>query len=138
MNTASLSTGRISGMLRDINKMMLISSCWVLSQPDQSLTLEMVGVGGNHKGQLGYDSTASVGDGTPGRSITDMGDVNVGGTVVQLRAGFQHTCVKLDTGAVRCWGNADYGQIGYDTTDEVGDGHLNREIVTVGDVPIGT
>ena len=32
------------------------------------------------------------------------GDVDVGGVVVQLAAGYQHTCAVLDDGAVRCWG----------------------------------
>ena len=35
----------------------------------------------NLEGQLGYDDTSNVGDGTAGRSIIEMGDVAVGGGV---------------------------------------------------------
>ncbi|MBC8292718.1 MAG: hypothetical protein H8E45_06075, partial [Proteobacteria bacterium] len=52
-------------------------------------------------GQLGYGNTDSIGD---NEDPVSAGDVNVGGTVVQLAAGLNHTCALLDSGAVRCWG----------------------------------
>jgi alpha-tubulin suppressor-like RCC1 family protein len=61
-------------------------------------------------GQLGYSSPNNLGD-------NDLpftkGDVNVGGNVVQISAGDNHTCALLDTGYVRCWGLGTSGQLGY-------------------------
>ncbi len=93
--------------------------------------------GQNWAGALGYDDTLTVGDGTTGRGIAEMGDVNVGGRVVQLSAGDQTTCAVLDSGALRCWGANDLGQLGYGDTTNVGDGTAGRSIVEMGDVPVG-
>ncbi|NIS34825.1 MAG: hypothetical protein GWN07_30215 [Actinobacteria bacterium] len=93
--------------------------------------------GQNYFGALGYDDTVTVGDGTTGRGIADMGNVDVGGRVVQLSAGDQTTCAVLDGGGLRCWGWNDYGQLGYGDTGNVGDGTAGRSIVEMGDVPVG-
>jgi alpha-tubulin suppressor-like RCC1 family protein len=93
--------------------------------------------GQNWAGSLGYDHTDTVGDGAAGMSILDMGDVNVGGRVVQISAGDQTTCAVLDSGALRCWGWNHEGQLGYGDTQNVGDGTSGRSIVDMGDVPVG-
>jgi alpha-tubulin suppressor-like RCC1 family protein len=36
--------------------------------------------------------------------------------VVELRAGYDHTCARLATGDVYCWGGNDFGQLGDGTT----------------------
>ncbi|MGB0679990.1 MAG: RCC1 domain-containing protein, partial [Polyangiales bacterium] len=38
------------------------------------------------------------------------------GAVVEVSAGHKHTCARLDTGWVYCWGDNDSGQIGFDTS----------------------
>jgi alpha-tubulin suppressor-like RCC1 family protein len=38
-----------------------------------------------------------------------------------VAAGNAHTCVLLDNGTVRCWGDAGLGQLGYGNTVDVGD-----------------
>lgn len=58
-------------------------------------------------GQLGYGSNQDVSD------PSTKGDVNVGGDVVQISAGDNHTCALLTTGFVRCWGLGASGQLGY-------------------------
>jgi hypothetical protein len=92
--------------------------------------------GNMHFGQLGYNDTLSVGDGTPGRSILEMGDVPVGARVIQVATGFSHTCAVLETRAVRCWGWNGHGQLGYNNTTSVGDG-VGPTIIEAGDVPLG-
>ncbi len=89
-------------------------------------------------GELGYNDTLNVGDGTAGRSILDLGDVNIGGIATQVAAGTGHACALLTTGGVRCWGVNAAGQLGYDDTTNVGDGTAGRSIIAMGDVPIGT
>jgi len=69
-------------------------------------------------GVLGYGNTNNIGDSAKPSSA---GDVNVGGTVVQLSAGSFHTCAVLSTGTVRCWGYGANGQLGYGSTVNVGD-----------------
>jgi alpha-tubulin suppressor-like RCC1 family protein len=54
--------------------------------------------------------------------------------VVQLVAGQSHTCALLDTGAVRCWGRALNGQLGYGNTTDIGD---NETPASGGDVTVG-
>lgn len=72
-------------------------------------------------GQLGYNSTSSIGD-NPNEMPPK--DVNVGGIVVQLAAGLNHTCALLNSGHVRCWGYGKDGQLGYDSTDNIGNGQI--------------
>ncbi|HEX2571721.1 MAG TPA: RTX toxin [Polyangia bacterium] len=74
--------------------------------------------GNNTYGQLGYGthpgSAQNVGDDEP---ATQYGYANVGGNVLRIAAGGDHTCVLVDTGGatpgVRCWGRNDSGQLGY-------------------------
>src|SRR5687767_7640608 len=40
---------------------------------------------------------------------------------VEIVAGGSHTCARLDTGAVRCWGDSSYGQLGYANRNTIGD-----------------
>ncbi|SEU39323.1 RCC1 domain-containing protein, partial [Stigmatella erecta] len=87
--------------------------------------------GNNQYGQLGYNTTQHVGD---GEAIASYGYVNVGGIVVKLAAGDNHTCALMDTGKVRCWGLNNSGQLGYGNTQNVGD---NEQPWSVGDVNVG-
>jgi alpha-tubulin suppressor-like RCC1 family protein len=82
-------------------------------------------------GQLGYGNTNNVGIFVP---PADAGDVDVGGTVTQISAGYEHTCALLDTGKVRCWGKGKHGRLGYGTTNNVGD---DETPASVGDVDVG-
>ncbi len=82
-------------------------------------------------GQLGYGNTDNIGD---NEQPYEAGDVNVGGTVVSIAAGYDHTCVLLDNGKVRCWGRGEYGRLGYGNTDNIGD---NEQPYEAGDVNVG-
>lgn len=61
----------------------------------------------NDKGQLGYNHTYNVGDGTRWAGTVDLGSV----TAVDVACGGRHTCVILNTGGVKCWGENSHGQV---------------------------
>ena len=88
--------------------------------------------GQNNHGQLGLNSTDNVGD---GEEISSMGYVNLGGIATQITAGYNPTCALLTTGNVRCWGYNYYGQLGYNSRENIGD----NEVAWSGrDVKVGT
>ncbi len=74
--------------------------------------------GANTVGQLGYGNTDDVGD---DELPSEIGDVDVGGTVTRLAAGGDRTCALFDTGGVRCWGSGFGGLLGYGDTATIGD-----------------
>jgi alpha-tubulin suppressor-like RCC1 family protein len=85
--------------------------------------------GHNGYGQLGLRHTRPIGD-----DELPSGDVDVGGSVQHLVAGAWHTCALLSTGAVRCWGRNDSGQLGYGHTRPIGD---DESPASAGDVSLG-
>jgi alpha-tubulin suppressor-like RCC1 family protein len=87
--------------------------------------------GAGYIGQLGYGNTKSIGDDETPATVSP---VNVGGAVVQLVTGAEHTCVLLETGAVRCWGLGRFGRLGYGNELAIGDDETpaSVEIVRVG------
>ena len=62
------------------------------------------------------------------------GDVEVGGSVLQIAVGRLHSCALLDSGAVRCWGFGLAGQLGYGNTGDIGD---DETPASAGDVQVG-
>jgi cysteine-rich repeat protein len=82
-------------------------------------------------GQLGYGNTNTIGD---TEAPATAGNVNVGGVVAQLAAGWARTCALLETGAVRCWGDGLNGQLGYGNTNTIGD---TETPATAGNVNVG-
>lgn len=74
--------------------------------------------GANDAGQLGLGHTEIVGDDeTPSQARP----IVLESAVVELAAGESHTCARLTTGAVRCWGANDAGQLGLGHTETIGD-----------------
>jgi len=81
----------------------------------------------NDYGQLGYGNTNKIGD---DETPASAGDVDVGGPVQQIVAGYEQTCALLTNGAVRCWG-AGYH---YGNTNSIGD---DETPASAGDVDVG-
>jgi cysteine-rich repeat protein len=85
--------------------------------------------GNNADGKLGYGHANDIGDDeAPGSG----GDVSVGGPVAQVATGNSHTCARLTSGALRCWGRNESGQLGYGHTESIGD---DESAANAGDVP---
>jgi alpha-tubulin suppressor-like RCC1 family protein len=80
------------------------------------------------RGQLGYGNTSPV------TSPARAGDVDVGGQVTHLTADQYGACALLSDGAVRCWGVADTGELGYANLEDIGD---DETPAAAGDVDVG-
>jgi cysteine-rich repeat protein len=66
----------------------------------------------NDRGQLGYGSLTNMGD---DESLSALASVSVP-PAIQVDLGERHTCARVGSGEVRCWGANDYGQLGYANT----------------------
>lgn len=74
--------------------------------------------GGGAYGQLGLAGIANVGD---NELPLDVPAVMIGGEPINLAVGGSHGCAILATGALRCWGRNDTGQLGLGNPANVGD-----------------
>ena len=83
------------------------------------------GFGAN--GRLGYGNSANV----LSPSAAGPVDLGPGRTATAITAGASHTCVILDTGAVRCWGNGVSGRLGYGNQRSIGDDETPGSVGTV-------
>jgi cysteine-rich repeat protein len=82
--------------------------------------------GRNQFGEAGYGHTQIVSD-----APATLGDVEIGGNVVALTAGENHTCALLDDGGVRCWGLNHLGQLGLGHTNDIGDDELPSAVPAI-------
>jgi alpha-tubulin suppressor-like RCC1 family protein len=87
--------------------------------------------GKNDHHQLGYASSATIGD---DELPTAAGLVDVGGRVTQVATGLAYSCALLSTGKVRCWGDNLSGGLGYPGVTSVGD---DETPAAAGDVDVG-
>ena len=85
--------------------------------------------GWNRFGQLGYGNTKTIGDDELPASVGTVSiTTNANVTVKQLAAGGRHTCALLSDGTVRCWGDDNFGQLGYGNTNVIGDDELPSSV----------
>jgi alpha-tubulin suppressor-like RCC1 family protein len=90
----------------------------------------------NSSGQLGKDSTANLGDGSG--EMANITAINLGTnkTAVSVTAGGSHTCALLNDATVKCWGLNSSGQLGKDSTANLGDG--SGEMANITAINLGT
>ena len=81
--------------------------------------------GDNSVGQLGLGNVDNVGD---DELPTTVGPVQIGGQVVQMTAGGNHTCVLTTDAEVRCWGQNNFSQLGLGTSVTVGDNETPSQV----------
>ena len=81
--------------------------------------------GQNSYGQLGYGHSQNIGD---AERLDEVSFVDVGGSVISMALGWDHTCVLLDGGGVKCWGRNHYGQLGLGHTEDIGDDEMPSSI----------
>eukprot|EP01083_Nonionella_stella_P111155 325910_1 len=93
--------------------------------------------GQNTYGELGYGDTDFRGDG-PNEMGDNLPDIDLGTNfnVIQLAAGNDHTCALSDTGTVKCFGNFEYGKLGYEDEVQRGD-NLNEMGDNLPEVDLG-
>jgi alpha-tubulin suppressor-like RCC1 family protein len=87
--------------------------------------------GDNRFGQLGYNRTDNLGD---DEAVTSFGYVTLGALANRIVAGGDHTCAILSSGALRCWGRNDFGQLGRGNTENIGD---DETVYSAGNVDLG-
>ncbi len=78
--------------------------------------------GYNAYGQLGQDSTVNLGDNPGEMAALPAVNLGAGRTATAVSAGNVHTCALLDNATVKCWGLNGSGQLGQDSTANLGDG----------------
>ena len=76
--------------------------------------------GSSWDGQLGYDNQLSVGKSTG--DMAALGAVNLGASVTFVTTGASFSCAVLADNQAKCWGQGSSGQLGQDSTDNIGDG----------------
>ncbi|NJK43850.1 MAG: hypothetical protein HC933_05790 [Pleurocapsa sp. SU_196_0] len=91
--------------------------------------------GNGLQGKLGYGINSADNILTPTNapsSVNILGNANA--TILEVRAGNQHTCALLSTQNMRCWGVGLSGALGYASTANIG---LNEPPSSAGDVNLG-
>ena len=77
--------------------------------------------GYNAFGQLGIESTTQTGDSSGEMASLSAVNLGTGRTATAIATGYYHSCAKLNNGDLKCWGRNSLGQLGIDSTTNIGD-----------------
>lgn len=82
--------------------------------------------GENQSGQLGQGSSLNLGD--DAGEMAKIRPLSLGQTARYIAAGGSTACAMLTDGSLRCWGENSSGQLGNNTTENIGDdvGEMDR------------
>jgi cysteine-rich repeat protein len=72
--------------------------------------------GYNGSGQLGQGNLEHIGDDEFPFSVNPL---TINASILDIAAGGYHTCARVGSGTVRCWGEASSGQLGYGNTTQL-------------------
>jgi alpha-tubulin suppressor-like RCC1 family protein len=79
-------------------------------------TCAVTGMGGVKCWGANYDG--QLGDGTTFNRLSPRDVAGLSGPVKAVALGSSHTCALLETGAIQCWGENEYGELGDGTTTQ--------------------
>jgi len=88
--------------------------------------------GQNNDGRLGLGDMVNRGD-NPGQMGATLPAVDLAASALEVAAGYNHSCARLSTGNVKCWGRNADGQLGLGDTQNRGDtpGEMGANLPTV-------
>ena len=94
--------------------------------------------GYNAYGQLGQDSNSNIGDlpNEMGNNLLSM-ELGFQRTAISITAGLGHACALLDDGSLKCWGLNSSGQLGQESTSDIGSSFGDMESLTAIDLGTG-
>jgi cysteine-rich repeat protein len=81
--------------------------------------------GYGQSGRLGYGNTITIGD---NEQPLSAGPVSLAGDAVHIDSDWSHTCAIMENSAVRCWGYASGGRLGYANQNDIGDNEVPSSI----------
>ncbi len=84
--------------------------------------------GWNSHGQLGVGHTRDIGD---DEAVSEASAVELGAPATAVTTGANHSCALLESGAIRCWGDNRFGQLGYSHKRAVGDDESPSTVAAV-------
>lgn len=74
--------------------------------------------GNNIRGQLGQGHTDSLGD---DEELSSIPSIPLAGPANKIYSGTYYNCALLENKRIQCWGDNQYGQLGYGDTEHIGD-----------------
>lgn len=88
--------------------------------------------GSNEYGQLGIGNTVPHGNGEGGMG-GDLPAVDLGLPAVEVQVGRSFGCARLSDNTLKCWGNNFAGQLGNESTENIGDepGEIGESVTSV-------
>ncbi len=93
---------------------------------------DLHGWGAGYSGQLGIATTAVIGD---DEYPSVLVPITFDSAPVQVAAGGSHSCTRLMSGTLHCWGAAGGGALGYGNLTSIGD---DENAGAAGNVPLGS
>jgi len=88
--------------------------------------------GSNGDGESGIDNATDddIGDSSGEMALLPVVKLGTGRTATAISIGNDHICAVLDDASVKCWGSNDWGQLGIDNTNSMGDNSSEMALLT--------
>ena len=83
----------------------------------------------NSYGQFGIEEIITMGDGSGEMTTLPSINLGTGRAATAISAGDYHTCALLNNASVKCWGGNNYGQLGIENINQMGDGSGKMDVI---------